>query len=158
MLRVFTNVLLLKEKKMNALTRYNTSNIQKFLDDIEKYSIGMDEWFHRFESLHQTDSNYPPYNFVKESNVKFKLEIALAGFKKSEITVFTENNKLFVEGDKEINNDKEYVHRGLATRAFKRSWTVSDDIEVTEVKFEDGMLTITLRRIIPEHQKRKVWF
>lgn len=143
---------------MNALTRYNTSNIQKFLDDIEKYSIGMDEWFHRFESLHQTDSNYPPYNFVKESNVKFKLEIALAGFKKSEITVFTENNKLFVEGDKEINNDKEYVHRGLATRAFKRSWTVSDDIEVTEVKFEDGMLTITLRRIIPEHQKRKVWF
>lgn len=140
------------------LTQYNSGNIEKFLNDVNKYSIGMDEWFDRIGSLHQTETNYPPYNVIQESNVDFRLEVALAGFKKSEITVFTENNKLFIEGDKEVNSEKEYVHHGLATRAFKRAWTISDDIEVTEVTFEDGLLTVKLSKIVPEHQKKKVWF
>jgi molecular chaperone IbpA len=143
---------------MYAVTKYNTGNIQKFFDDLDKYSIGMDEWVNRFSSLQQTDTNYPPYNVVKESNSEYKLEVALAGFKKNEVTVYTENNKLFVEGHKELDNDKEYVHRGLATRAFSRSWTISDDVEVKNVTFEDGMLSISLCKIIPEHQKKKVWF
>jgi len=140
------------------LTQYNAGNIEKFLNDVNKYSIGMDDWFDRIGSLHQTESNYPPYNVIQESNVDFRLEVALAGFKKSEITVFTENNKLFIEGDKEINNEKEYVHHGLATRAFKRAWTISDDIEITEVTFEDGLLAVKLSKVVPEHQKKKVWF
>ena len=65
-----------------TLAKYNTGNIEKFLNDIDKYSIGMDEWFHRFNSLHQTESNYPPYNVVKESSTATRVEIALAGFKK----------------------------------------------------------------------------
>ncbi len=141
-----------------VLAKYNTQNLQKFLDDVERYSIGMDEWFHRFNSLHQTETNYPPYNVIKESNVEFRLEVALAGFKKNEVTVYTENNKLFVEGHKEMDNDKEYVHRGVATRAFNRSWTISDDVEVKQVIFEDGMLIIKLFKVVPEHQKKKVWF
>ena len=140
------------------LTQYNAGNIEKFLNDVNKYSIGMDDWFDRIGSLHQTESNYPPYNVIQESNVDFRLEVALAGFKKSEITVFTENNKLFIEGDKEINNEKEYVHHGLATRAFKRAWTISDDIEITEVTFEDGLLAVKLSKVVPEHQRKKVWF
>lgn len=143
---------------MTLLARYNTDNIEKFLNHVEKYSIGMDEWFHRMGTLHQTDTNYPPYNVIKVSNIEFKVEVALAGFKASEITVYTENNKLFIEGQKETDNGKEYVHQGLATRAFVRSWTISDDVEVKEVHFEDGLLDIHLTRIIPEHQKRKVWF
>lgn len=143
---------------MNALSRYHTADIEKFLNDVNRYSIGMDEWFHRFGSLHQTETNYPPYNVIKESNVEFRLEVALSGFKKKEITVYTENNKLFVEGIKETNNDKEYIHQGLAQRAFTRSWTISDDVEVTEVDFEDGLLNVKLIKIVPEHQKRKVWF
>jgi molecular chaperone IbpA len=143
---------------MALLAKYNTTNLQKFLDDIDKYSIGMDEWFHRFNSLHQTETNYPPYNVIQESNIEFRLEVALAGFKSSEITVFTENNKLFIEGDREVNSDKEYVHHGIATRSFKRSWTISDDVEVKSVHFEDGLLSISLTKIIPEHQKKKVWF
>jgi molecular chaperone IbpA len=143
---------------MDALVRYNTQNIQKFLNDIEKYSIGMDEWFNRFDGLTQTESNYPPYNVIKTSNTEFRLEIALAGFKKNQITVYTENNKLYVEGTKDVDSNKEYVHQGLANRAFIRSWTISDDVEIKSVKFEDGLLLIDIVKIVPEHQKRKVWF
>jgi molecular chaperone IbpA len=118
----------------------------------------MDEWFHRFSALHQTESNYPPYNVIKESNTEFRLEVALAGFTKNQITVYTENNKLFVEGTKENDNQKEYVHQGLAQRAFTRAWTISDDVEVKQVTFDNGLLNIELVKVIPEHQKKKVWF
>jgi len=143
---------------MYTLAKYNAANIEKFLSDIEKYSIGMDEWFNRFGALHQTETNYPPYNVIKESNTEFRLEVALAGFKKNQITVYTENNKLFIEGTKDTENSKEYVHQGLANRAFTRSWTISDDVEVKEVLFEDGLLSVKISKVIPEHQKRKVWF
>lgn len=142
---------------MTALTKYHTANLDKFLQDIDKYSIGLDEWFHRFNTLHQTESNYPPYNLVKEDSITFKLEIALAGFKRNEISVTTESGKLFVEGQTE-KKDSQYIHQGLAKRAFTRSWTLSDDVEVRDINFEDGLLTIELKRIIPEHQQRKVWF
>ncbi len=142
---------------MTVLAKYQTDNVEKFLRDVDRYSIGMDEWFHRMGTLHQTESNYPPYNLVKEDNITFRLEVALAGFKKEEIIVTTESGKLFVEGQTE-KEDVEYVHQGLAKRAFTRSWTLSDDVEVRNVVFEDGLLTIELKRIIPEHQQRKVWF
>ena len=82
----------------------------------------------------------------------------MAGFKKKEISVYTENNKLFVEGQKDSTEDGEYLHQGLGKRSFTRAWTISDDVEVTEVEFDDGLLVIKLTRIIPEHQKKKVWF
>jgi molecular chaperone IbpA len=140
---------------MTLLAKYNTTNLQKFLDDVDRYSIGMDEWFHRFNSLHQTEANYPPYNIIEESNVSLRVEVALAGFKKKEIMVYTENNKLFVEGQKDDDVESNYKHRGLAKRSFVRSWTIPDDIRVEEVEFEDGLLTIRLHKIVPEHQKRK---
>lgn len=142
---------------MTVLAKYQTANVEKFLRDVDRYSIGMDEWFHRMGTLHQTELNYPPYNLVKEDNITFRLEVALAGFKREEIIVTTESGKLFVEGQTE-KEDVEYVHQGLAKRAFTRSWTLSDDVEVRNVVFEDGLLTIELKRIIPEHQQRKVWF
>jgi molecular chaperone IbpA len=84
------------------------------------------------------------------------LELALAGFKKKEVFVYTQDGKLFVDGQKE---DKEtetsYVHKGLAQRSFTRSWTLSDETEVRSVDFEDGLLSITLGRIVPNHHKRK---
>ena len=142
---------------MSLLAKYNTANLQKFLDDVDRYSIGMDEWFHRFNSLHQTEANYPPYNIIEESSVVTRLEVALAGFKKGEIVVYTENNKLFVEGQKEEDATSTYKHRGLAKRSFTRSWTIPDDIRVDEVVFEDGLLTVRLHKIIPEHQKKRVY-
>ena len=141
------------------LTKYNTGNIDKFLNDIEKYSIGMDEWFNRFDTVHESTTNYPPYNLIKESETEFRLELALAGYKKEDIKVSTEWNKLSVEAvKKEKTQDTgEYLHNGLAKRAFTRTWTLSDDVKVSDVKFEDGLLVIKLNRVIPEHQKRKVY-
>jgi len=129
----------------------------KYLLDIQKNSIGMDEWFRRFDSAFETHTNYPPYNLVKEDSITFRLEIALAGFRREDIEVTTEWNKLFVEAKKAEDSGDEYLHQGLAKRAFTRTWTLSDDVEVKNVSFEDGLLTIKLNRVIPEHQKKKVY-
>ena len=103
------------------------------------------------------DRNYPPYNLVQLNNVESLLEIALAGFKKDEIHVYTEYGKLFVEGKKETDNDtgSQYFHQGLAQRSFTREWALSEDFEVREVQFKDGLLTIKLGKIVPEHHARK---
>ena len=137
---------------------YGAGDLQKFVDDIEKYSIGMDEWLHRMGAVHESKTNYPPYNLVKESSIEFRLDIALAGFKREEIKVFTENNKLFVEGAQSREDEGvEYIHKGLASRDFTRVWTISDDVVVDDVDYADGILSIKMRRVIPEHQKRKDW-
>jgi molecular chaperone IbpA len=144
---------------MHNLAKYNAANLDQLMDRITRNSIGMDEYFHRLFTLHETTSNYPPYNLVEVSNVESRLELALAGFKKKEVYVYTQDGKLFVEGQKE---DKEtetnYLHKGMAQRSFTRSWTLSDDTEVRSVDFEDGLLSITLGKIVPEHHKRKDWF
>ena len=127
----------------------------KYLMEIQRNSIGMDEWFKRFDTAFESHTNYPPYNLIKESSVDFRLEIALAGYKKEDIEVTTEWNKLFVEAKKSGNSDDEYLHKGLAKRAFTRTWTLSDDVEVKDVSFEDGLLTVKLNRVIPEHQKKR---
>ena len=129
----------------------------KYLLEIQKNSIGMDEWFKRFDTAFDTHTNYPPYNLVKESSVEFRLEIALAGYKREDIEVTTEWNKLFIEAKKVSDTDDEYLHQGLAKRAFTRTWTLSDDVEVCDTAFVDGLLTIKIKRVIPEHQKKKVY-
>jgi len=101
-------------------------------------------------------SNYPPYNLIQLNNHESKLEIALAGFKKDELKVFTEFGKLYVEGKKEATEDVgEFVHKGLAQRSFERVWTITDDTEIGSVKFEDGLLTVELKKIVPDHHARK---
>ena len=141
---------------MTNLMRYTASDLPALMDRITRNSIGMDEYFDRLFNLHETTSNYPPYNLVQVSNVESRLELALAGFKKKEVYVYTQDGKLFVEGQKEDKEtDSNYLHKGLAQRSFTRSWTLSDDTEVRSVDFEDGLLTVTLGRIVPEHHKRK---
>jgi|TARA_B100000073_G_scaffold74353_1_gene55925 molecular chaperone IbpA len=144
---------------MNNLARFNAADLPALFERINKNSIGMDEYFDRLFNLHETTKNYPPFNLVQVSNVESRLEIALAGFKKKEVNVYTQDGKLFVEGQKE---DKEtetnYLHKGLAQRSFTRAWTVADDTEVRSVDFEDGLLSITLGRIVPHHHQRKDWF
>ena len=144
---------------MTNLTRFTASDLPELLDKISKNSIGMNDYLNRVFDLHETTQNYPPYNLVQVSNVESRLEIALAGFKKKEVYVYTQDGKLFVEGQKE---DKEtgtnYVHRGMAQRSFTRSWTLSDETEVRSVSLEDGLLSISLGKVIPEAHKKKVWF
>jgi molecular chaperone IbpA len=141
---------------MTNLMKYQAADLPALLERINRNTIGMDEYFDRVFKLHETTSNYPPYNLVQVSNVESKLEIALAGFKKKEVYVYTQDGKLFVEGQKEDKEtDTNYVHKGLAQRSFTRSWTLSDETEVRSVEFEDGLLTVTLGKIVPEHHKRK---
>ena len=141
---------------MTNLTRYTAADLPTLMEKITRNSIGMDEYFDRLFHLHETTSNYPPYNLIQVSNVESRLELALAGFKKEEVHVYTEYGKLFIEGQKEDKeSDTNYVHKGLAQRDFKRVWTLSDDTEVREVSFENGLMTITLGKIVPEHHSRK---
>ncbi|MGA1443872.1 MAG: Hsp20 family protein [Methylophilaceae bacterium] len=141
---------------MTNLTRYNSADLPTLMDKITRNSIGLDEYFDRLFTLHETNSNYPPYNLVQINTLESRLELALAGFKKKEVFVYTQDGKLFVEGQKEDKEtESNYLHKGLAQRSFTRSWTLSDETEVTSVEFEDGLLSITLGRVVPDHHKRK---
>ena len=141
---------------MGNLARYTAADLPALLDRISKNSIGMHDYLDRVFDFQETQSNYPPYNLIQLNNHESKLEIALAGFKKDELKVFTEFGKLYVEGKKEESeNVGEFVHKGLAQRSFERVWTVTDDTKVGSVKFEDGLLTVQLNKIVPDHHARK---
>ena len=141
---------------MTNLTRYTAADLPALMERITRNSIGMDEYFDRLFNIHETTTNYPPYNLVQINNVESHLELALAGFKKGEVNVFTEYGKLFVEGQKaDAESDRTFIHKGVASRSFKRAWTLSDDTEVREVTFEDGLLRIVLGKVVPEHHARK---
>tara|TARA_B100000700_G_scaffold171941_1_gene189917 strand:+ start:468 stop:896 length:429 start_codon:yes stop_codon:yes gene_type:complete len=139
---------------MNTLARYHAANLPELMEKITRNSIGMDDYLNRFWD-DTTTTNYPPYNLVNVNNVESRLEIALAGFKKKEVKVYTEYGKLTVEGSKEDKSEETYAHQGLAQRSFQRAWSLSDDVEVRDVKFQDGLLTINLGKIVPEHHARK---
>ena len=141
---------------MNTLARYHAANLPDLFDRITKNSIGMDDYLNSFFNSDIPQSNYPPYNLIQLNNHESKLEIALAGFKKDELKVYTEFGKLYVEGKKEESeNVGEFVHKGLAQRSFQRVWTITDDTEVGSVSFDDGLLTVDLNKIVPEHHTRK---
>ena len=141
---------------MGTLARYHAANLPELMERIQRNGIGMDDYLNRFWDDTTATSNYPPYNLIQVNNVESRLEIALAGFKKDEVKVYTEFGKLHVEGKKEESEDLgEFLHKGLATRSFKRAWTLSEDSEVRSVSFADGLLTVDLGKIIPEHHARK---
>mgnify|MGYP001301774396 FL=1 len=142
---------------MTNLARYHAANLPELMERITRNSIGMDDYLNRFFNDTRTE-NYPPYNIVQVNNVETRLEVALAGFKKKEVKVYTEHGKLVVEGKKEEKEDKDQlVFKGLAQRSFERSWGISDDTEVQNVEFEDGLLTVTVGKIVPDHHARKDW-
>ena len=142
---------------MTNLMKYNAANLDQLMDRITRNTIGMDDYFDRlFRTQEQT--NYPPYNLIQVSETEVVLELALAGFKKEEVNVYTQEGKIYVEGKRGETEEKTYVHRGVAARSFTRAWTLSDETEVRSVTFENGLLTVTLGRIVPDHHQRKDWF
>jgi HSP20 family molecular chaperone IbpA len=140
---------------MGNLARYTSADLPQLMERITKNSIGLDNFFDTFFDQDVT-TNYPPYNLIHVNNVESRLEIALAGFKKKEVKVYTEYGKLYVTANKEDKESStEYVHKGLAQRSFERAWTLSEDVEIKDVTFEDGLLTATLGKIVPDHHARK---
>ena len=141
---------------MTNLARYHAANLPELMEKIARNSIGMDDYLNRFWDGVDTTSNYPPYNIIEINNVESRLEVALAGFKKDELKVFTEFGKLHVQGTKEKQeDDRTFRHRGVAARDFTRVWSLSDDTEIRGVEFRDGLLVVQLGKIVPEHHARK---
>ena len=141
---------------MTNLSRYHAANLPDLMEKIARNSIGMDEYLNRFWDGVDTTSNYPPYNIIEINNVESRLEVALAGFKKDELKVFTEFGKLHVQGTKEKQeDDRTFRHRGVAARDFTRVWSLSDDTEIRGVEFTDGLLVVKLGKIVPDHHARK---
>ena len=138
------------------LARYHAANLPELIEKINRNSIGMDDYLNRFWDGVDTTSNYPPYNIIEINNVESRLEVALAGFKKDELKVFTEFGKLHVQGTKEKQeDDRTFRHRGVAARDFTRIWSLSDDTEIRGVEFTDGLLVVQLGKVVPEHHARK---
>ena len=125
-----------------------------YLQKIRRNMIGFDDWHQRFDTPIQ---NYPPYNTIKLSNHEYRVEVAAAGFKKEDLKVYTQEGQLVVEGKMEDGVEHEYMHRGLAQRAFSRTWSLPDELVVKDVRFEDGLLLIDIEKIIPKAQQRKDW-
>ena len=125
-------------------------------DVYSPFNVGLDDIFHRLESMSSTNTNYPPYNLIKVDNTTYEIEIALAGFSKDEITVETETNVLKVASKTKTGAKEQvtYLHQGLSKRAFTNTWQLGDDVKVSDVSFQDGLLSVRLEKIIPEHQRK----
>lgn len=138
---------------MTQLTRFDTHALNRAL-------LGFDSMFDNFEQRfsNQINNTYPPYNILKHSEDSYEIEIAVTGFMPDEITVEVDQNQLVVKGSRPHVEDSEtqYLHRGLATRDFTRSWTLAEHMEVGEGKIKNGVLTIALTRLIPEALKPRV--
>ena len=123
------------------------------------FTLGFDETFSRLEALAGSRDNYPPHNVVNGSDGRTILALALAGFSRGDIQVETERNVLTVSAHKSPEEkERDYTHRGISYKTFSRNWQMSDDVEIEDVSYVDGLLTIVLRKELPEHQKRKKWF
>jgi molecular chaperone IbpA len=135
----------------NALTR---------LDALNRALIGFDTMFDSMERrfANQVSNNYPPHNIIKTGENTYEIQVAVTGFKKSEIAVTVENNILVIKGESMTTEyePEQYLHRGLATRDFAREFPLAEHIEVTGAEIENGMLIVKLVRNIPESAKPKV--
>ena len=120
------------------------------------FAIGFDRTFQLLERASApSNNNYPPYNIVKHDAENFSIEMAVAGFGKDDILITKEKEILSIVGgvrDAEPD-DMEYIHRGLASRSFKRTFTLADDIKVESSELLDGILFVYLKREIPEEDK-----
>ena len=117
------------------------------------FAIGFDMYFEDLERMSNiTQTNYPPYNVVKEDDEHFSVELAVAGFSKKDVSITKEKNVLVIEGKVE-DESKDFVHKGLASRAFKRSFTLADDVEISGASLKDGILVVSLERVITEEDK-----
>ena len=136
-----------------------TPKALSIFNQLRPLSVGFDDMFDHFESMFDVPTiNYPPYNIVKTGDNKFDIEVALAGFNKKDINVTSENNMLTIESkqdEKSKDKDGEVIHKGISQRYFKRSFTIADDVEVKGAELKDGLLKVSMEKIIPDAKKLK---
>ena len=133
-------------------------------NSLRPFSVGFDSIFEEFDrmldSTERYNSNYPPYNIHKLNDTNYKIEVALAGYSKDDIELELKENTLTVRNkakEKVINDDGNGVlHKGISTRQFERSFTISEDIKVENAELKNGLLNIDLERIVPEDKKSRL--
>jgi molecular chaperone IbpA len=120
------------------------------------WTIGFDSIFDRLESTQSNNSTYPPHNVVKHTDTSFEIALAVAGFKDKDLDVTLEKSILTIEGDNvSLNGDKEYIHKGIATRKFKKQFDLAEHIRVEHVSITDGILSVYLTKEVPEELQPK---
>lgn len=132
---------------MNQLTRFDTAALNRAL-------VGFDRLFDNFEArfANQITSNYPPYNVVRYSENSYGITVAVAGFDKHEIHVEVDQDQLVIRGEKTDQSDSslDYLYKGLALRNFERRFAIAEHVEVVKAEIKNGLLSIELKRNIPE--------
>ena len=140
-------------------------NNLSIFNNLRPLTVGFDDMFAHFEHMmddrfitNGTVSNFPPYNIVKTGKNTYNIELALAGFNKKDIEVEYKENLLTVKSKKQEetkDEDGNVIHRGISKRMFSKSFTIANDVEVKGAELKDGLLKVSMERIIPEHKKAK---
>jgi len=141
-----------------------TRNLSIF-NQLRPVTVGFDNIFDHFERMFDGDVmnipqvNYPPYNIVKTGELTYDIELALAGFSKDDINVEYQDNALIIKSIKKAEKVNEgedgVIHKGISQRYFSKMFTIADDVEVKGAELKDGLLKISLERIIPESKKAR---
>ena len=157
------------DRIFNTLTRLtiggkHMKNNLSIFNNLRPITVGFDDMFDHFEHM-MDDSffgrsvgNFPPYNIVKTGENTYDVELALAGFNKKDIEVEYKENLLTVKSKKQeeqTDKDGNIIHRGISKRMFSKSFTIANDVEVKGAELKDGLLKVSMERIIPEHKKAK---
>ena len=141
-----------------------TNRAISIFNQLRPLSVGFDDVFDNFESMLNLDTinvpNYPPYNIVKTGKHTYDIEVALAGYGKKDIDVTYEDSMLTIKSikdkeTKEVEDNEGMLHKGIAKRMFSKSFTIADDVVVKGAELKDGLLKVTMERIIPEAKKAK---
>ena len=139
-------------------------NNLSIFNNLRPLTVGFDDMFDHFEHMMDdsffrgTMGNFPPYNIVKTGENTYDVELALAGFNKKDIEVEYKENLLTVKSKKQEetkDEDGNVIHRGISKRMFSKSFTIANDVEVKGAELKDGLLKVSMERIIPEHKKAK---
>ena len=133
------------------------TGFDQLINELNRFSVGYEPTFSMFEHAKQFSAGYPPYNIEKIGNDNYRISMAIAGFKATDINIMFDNGRLMISGSIADTQDKEYVYKGIATREFYKEFKVQDHVKVTGSNLSDGILAIDLYREIPDSMKpRKI--
>ena len=136
----------------NALTIFN---------QLRPYTIGYDNIFDHFNDMFESSglqNNYPPYDIIKHSEYKYDIQVALAGYSKNDIVVEVKENTLSIKSIKQkVDDNVEVLHKGISKRYFERHFTIADDVKVNGAELKNGLLIVSLEKVIPEQKKPRTF-
>jgi len=128
------------------------------VDPWKTYTVGFEDMVNKMQTMVKNSHSfpaYPPYNIVKVDENKYMVELALAGFSKTDIEIEVRENSLHISGKTKQDDLTQYLYKGIGNRAFKRTFELADTVEVQSSQFINGLLKIYLENIIPENKKPK---